>query len=296
MADFSLNPPPPAYGVPQKLPAFAKRFSLPLRSVERWAALGKIPGQFQRGKRWFIRRSKASDAFGERELAKRNKWSPEDIKRSKQRRWSPEDLARIEAAMGMKIIPLQPPPKPPPKFPPSPFETPKGFAAFLDLAVSTDLEETRTFCELMKDKRFRKLAARLRKVFPRKRTLDIAAALMAAAFDIEPYNPTEDIREAEHRAMERKRQGFPDDPKAYRDLHLTETKAKRRRFRVYKFANALGLTRAAVYKAFKKAGWKKTPADVFRYLLSAQDRPPRSTDPNEEKCSEISDEEYSESD
>lgn len=275
MADSPLKPLPPVYGVGQKLSDFARRFSLPLRSVERWAALGKIPGQFQRGKRWFVRRSKASDAFGARELEKRNKWSPADIERCKQRRWSPEDLAQIEAAMGMKIIPLQPPPK----FPPSIFETPEGFATFLDLAISTDLEETRTFGELMEDAQVPKLAARLSKVFPRKRTLDISAALMAAAFNIETYNPTEDIREAERRAMARTRQRSTSDLEAYRDLHLTKTKAIRRRFCVSKFASKLGLSRTAVYKAFKKAGWNLSPAEVFRHFFNEQDKPRNYTDP-----------------
>lgn len=214
MADSTLKPHPPAYGVPQKLSAYAKRFSLPLRSVERWAASGKIPGQFQRGKRWFIRRTKASDNFGSASRKRREEWCQDNL----------TEWEKKVALGGMEMLP-RPQSTPQPSF----LDSPELLAAAVDLAVDKSLRAKYSIGKLIEEARYHKeFVPLLRTIFPRKKNHDIASALMAATFRLSP------------------------DDTPLTDVKLTDVKATRRPFCVKAFSKSLGISRAAFYKAWNK--------------------------------------------
>jgi hypothetical protein len=244
MAHSPLKAPP--YGAREPLSAWARRFTIAARTAKRWAAAGQIPGAQKVGQRWYVRRSKAADRFGAR--FRRQPWSIEDL----------TEWDRSVALSGMDVLPLSPDRI----LKSSIFDSREFLVAVVDL-VTSPLAETYTFGQLMEDARFLKVADLLSEIFPRKEKRDIAAALLNACFDYEFFDSTKDVSEMERRATERRRQGLPRNPALYRDLHLADTKAKERSFNVSVFAKVLGLSRAAVYKAFKKKGILR-PAAAFR--------------------------------
>jgi hypothetical protein len=239
------------------------------RTAKRWAAAGQIPGAQKVGQRWYVRRSKASDRFGAR--CRRQPWSIDDL----------TEWDRSVALSGMDVLPLSLAPILKPAF----SDSREFLGAVIDLVTSFSVK-TDTLGELMEDARFLKVADLLSEIFPRKEKRDIAAALLNACFDYEPFDSTKDVSEVERRERERRRQGLPRNSKLYRDLHVTDTKAKSRFFNVSVFAKGLGLSRAAVYKAFKRKGILK-PAAAFRRLLITGDPSCKSKQVSEdEECLE----------
>ena len=267
MAHSSQKAPP--YGAREPLSAWARRFTIAARTAKRWAAAGQIPGAQKVGQRWYVRRSKASDRFGAR--FRRQPWSIDDL----------TEWDRSVALSGMDVLPLSSARI----LKPSIFDPREFLGAVVDLVFSFPVE-TDTLGELMENARFLKVADLLSEIFPRKEKRDIAAALLNACFDYEPFDSTKNVSEMERRATERRRQGLPRSSTVYRDLHLTDTKAKNRFFNVSVFAKGIGLSRTAVYKAFKRRGILK-PAAAFRRILITGDPSSKSKQVSEdEECLE----------
>ena len=244
MAHSSLKAPP--YGAREPLLAWARRFTMATRTAKRGAAAGQIPGAQKVGQRWYVRRSKASDRFGAR--CRRQPWSIDDL----------TEWDRSVALSGMDVLPLSSARI----LKPSIFDSFEFLGAVLDLVTKIPVE-TDTLGELMENARVLKVANRFSEIFPRKEKRDIAAALLNACFDYEFVDSEKSVSEAERRVLARRHQGLPRNPSLYRDLHLADTKAKDRCFNVSVFAKVLGLSRAAVYKAFKRKGVLR-PAAAFR--------------------------------
>jgi hypothetical protein len=261
MARSPLKAPP--FGVREPLSAYARRFRIPARTAKRWAAEGRIPGAKKVGQRWFVHRSKAADAFGTARLLKREPWSHNHL----------TDWDREVALQGMNILPtsriraaIS-----------SDLDTLEFVGAALDLAFQDDTLDTYSVGKLMEDRRFPEIARKFLQAFPRNKKREIAEAILAACFDFESFDPTKSVDEAERRALERKRRKIPKDSDRNRDLHLTNTKPKRRFFSVSAFAQKLGLSRSAIYRAFKKMKLQK-PATSFRLMLTRRGSLAVSTD------------------
>jgi hypothetical protein len=196
-----------------------------------------------------------------------------------------------------------PPPTPTSKPQPSIHDSKELLRAAFDLAATDDNRETYTVGSLIEDARFAKLSPILAQTFPRRQNRELIRGLLAATFDLRERcfknkagevlrdEAAEAVRETERRLIERRKQGLQPDPNFCRDLHLGEFEAKRRFFSVTAFAESLGISRAAFYKAWKKQWPGLSPRKVFSRLKAVQ-----SPETDWRERSTISRDEYSESD
>jgi hypothetical protein len=246
MARSPLKPPP--YGAREPLSAYARRFEIPIRTAKRWATAGKIPKAQKVGCRWFVCRSKVSDAFGLRAHGRKTLWSSELL----------TEWDKKVALAGMKILERPLRTRPEESF----FDSTEYLGATFHLAGDIAIQDNYTFGKLVADSEFLKVANLLSEVFPRFKRGRIAAALLAGAFHLKPFDSTGNVVEAERRVTKQKLGELPRDSDLLSDLPLTEFEAVRRRFSMKAFAEGLGVSRAAVYKSFKKKGVSK-PAERF---------------------------------
>ena len=217
----------PPYGAREPLSAWARRFTIAARTAKRWAAAGQIPGAQKVGQRWYVRRSKAADRFGAR--FRRQPWSISEL----------TEWDRSIALSGMDV--LECPSNP---LRQSIWDSPEFLPAVL-LLIQANPELNYTLGSLMKDEdRPLQIAGKIRTIFPRMKSQELLSAFTQAAFKLVPVDRDEQSDKSV----------------------LTDRKGVRKRLTVSAFAAALGVSRAAVYSAWRKKVPKRTIGEFLRHL------------------------------
>jgi hypothetical protein len=113
------------------------------------------------------------------------------------------------------------------------------------LLIQANPEPNYTLGSLMKDEdRSSKIADKIRAIFPRKKNQEVLSAFIQAAFKLMPAHPDEE-----------KDQSI-----------LTDRKGVRKRLTASGLAAGLGMSRAALYSAWRKKVTKRTIGDFLRHL------------------------------
>jgi hypothetical protein len=113
------------------------------------------------------------------------------------------------------------------------------------LLIQANPEPNYTLGSLMKDEdRPSKIADKIRAIFPRKKNQEVLSAFIQAAFKLMPAHPDEE-----------KDQSI-----------LTDRKGVRKRLTASGLAAGLGMSRAALYSAWRKKVPKHTIGDFLRHL------------------------------